>query len=164
MTVAGTGRRAARRWIDDAMVVTARVDVSTRGQGDVRDLTAAVAHALRDSGLDAGLATIFVAGSTAAVTTMEFERGAVKDLDALFERLAPREAPYQHHLAWGDDNGSSHARAALVGPSVSIPFEGGRLLLGTWQQVVLLEFDTRPRSREVVVQLLGEPKRARRAD
>lgn len=146
------------------MVVTSRIDVKTRGQGDVRDLTAAVADAIRRGGLDAGLATVFVAGSTAAVTTMEFEAGAVKDLDALFERLAPRAAPYQHHLTWGDDNGSSHARASLVGPSISIPFEDGRLLLGRWQQIVLLEFDTRPRNREIVLQLLGEPKTARRSD
>lgn len=145
------------------MVATSSIEVKTRGQGDVRDLTAAVADAIRGSGLDAGLATVFVAGSTAAVTTMEFEPGAVKDLGALFERLAPRDAPYQHHLTWGDDNGSSHARASLVGPSVSIPFEDGKLLLGTWQQIVLLEFDTRPRSREVVIQLLGEPKAAHRA-
>lgn len=90
------------------------------------------------------------------MTTIEFEPGAVADLNALLERLAPRGADYRHHLQWGDDNGSSHVRAALVGPSISIPFADGQLLLGTWQQVLLLELDTRSRRREVVVQVMGE--------
>jgi len=135
------------------MTVTSRHRVSTRGQGDVHDLTDAVAAAIRQAGLPDGLATVFVVGSTAGLTTMEFEPGAVADLGALFERLVPRRADYRHHLTWGDDNGSSHARAALVGPSISVPFEGGQLLLGTWQQIVLLEFDTRGRTREVVIQV-----------
>jgi secondary thiamine-phosphate synthase enzyme len=135
------------------MTVTSRHSVSTRGQGDVHNLTDAVAAAIDQAGVSSGLATVFVVGSTAAVTTMEFEPGAVADLAALFERLIPRSAEYRHHLTWGDDNGSSHARAALVGPSISVPFEGGRLLLGTWQQIVLLEFDTRGRTREVVIQV-----------
>jgi secondary thiamine-phosphate synthase enzyme len=135
------------------MTVTSRHRVSTRGQGDVHNLTDAVAAAIDQAGVSNGLATVFVVGSTAAVTTMEFEPGAVADLAALFERLIPRSADYRHHLTWGDDNGSSHARAALVGPSISVPFEGGRLLLGTWQQIVLLEFDTRGRTREVVIQV-----------
>jgi secondary thiamine-phosphate synthase enzyme len=135
------------------MTVTSRHSVSTRGQGDVHNLTDAVAAAIGQADVSNGLATVFVVGSTAAVTTMEFEPGAVADLAALFERLIPRSADYRHHLTWGDDNGSSHARAALVGPSISVPFEGGRLLLGTWQQIVLLEFDTRGRTREVVIQV-----------
>jgi secondary thiamine-phosphate synthase enzyme len=135
------------------MTLTSRHRVSTRGQGDVHDLTGTVAAAIRQAGLSDGLATVFVVGSTAAVTTMEFEPGAVADLAALFERLIPRRADYRHHLTWGDDNGSSHARAALVGPSISVPFEGGQMLLGTWQQIVLLEFDTRGRTREVVIQV-----------
>jgi len=135
------------------MTVTSRHRVSTRGQGDVHDLTDAVAATIRQAGLPDGLATVFVVGSTAGLTTMEFEPGAVADLGALFERLVPRRADYRHHLTWGDDNGSSHARAALVGPSISVPFEGGQLLLGTWQQIVLLEFDTRGRTREVVIQV-----------
>jgi len=135
------------------MTVTSRHRVSTRGQGDVHDLTDVVAAAIREAGVSGGLATVFIVGSTAAVTTMEFEPGAVADLAALYERLAPRAADYRHHLAWGDDNGSSHARAALVGPSICVPFEDGRLLLGTWQQIVLLEFDTRGRTREVVIQV-----------
>jgi len=87
---------------------------------------------------------------------MEFEPGTVADLDAAFERIAPREADYRHHLRWGDDNGSSHVRAALLGPSLGVPFADGELLLGTWQQIVLVEFDTRPREREYIVQVIGE--------
>lgn len=127
--------------------------MSTRGQGDVHDLTEAVAAAVRQAGARDGLATVFVVGSTAGITTMEFEPGAVADLAELFEEFAPRDGDYRHHLTWGDDNGSSHARASLVGPSLSVPFEDGRLLLGTWQQIVLLEFDTRGRTREIVIQV-----------
>jgi secondary thiamine-phosphate synthase enzyme len=138
------------------MVVHSRYRVSTRGQGDVHDLTAALAAAVRESGVRAGLATAFVAGSTAALSTMEFEPGAVADLAGLFEQLAPRSGSYRHHLTWGDDNGSSHARATVVGPSLTVPVQAGELTLGTWQQVVLLEFDTRPRTREIVIQVMGE--------
>jgi secondary thiamine-phosphate synthase enzyme len=138
------------------MVELTMHQVETKGQGDVRDLTAFIARALHASSLKSGLATIAVIGSTAGITTIEFEPGAVADLNKVWEQLAPRGGPYEHHLRWGDDNGSSHVRAAMLGPSVSIPFEGGRLLVGTWQQVVLIEFDTRPRSREVAVQLIGE--------
>jgi secondary thiamine-phosphate synthase enzyme len=90
------------------------------------------------------------------MTTIEFEPGAVADLNRLFDQLAPRAADYRHHLRWGDDNGSSHVRAALLGPSLTIPIVGGALALGTWQQIMLIEFDTRPRKREVVVQMVGE--------
>jgi secondary thiamine-phosphate synthase enzyme len=137
------------------MVELMMYQVETKGQGDVRDLTAFIARVLHASTLKSGLATIAVIGSTAGITTIEFEPGAVADLNKVWEQLAPRDGRYEHHLRWGDDNGSSHVRAAMLGPSVSIPFEAGRLLVGTWQQVVLIEFDTRPRSREVVVQLIG---------
>lgn len=130
--------------------------VDMNGQGDVRDLTTIVARALRASTLKAGLATVAVIGSTAGVTTIEFEPGAVADLNRAWEQIAPRAGTYEHHLRWGDDNGSSHVRAAMLGPSLSIPFEAGRLLVGTWQQIVLVEFDTRPRTREVAVQFIGE--------
>ena len=96
----------------------------------------------------AGLVTVFVVGSTAAITTIEFEPGAVADLNRLFDELAPRDAEYRHHLRWGDDNGSSHVRAALLGPSLTVPFVDGALLLGTWQQIMLLEFDTSPAARD----------------
>jgi secondary thiamine-phosphate synthase enzyme len=138
------------------VVRTHRFQIHTSGQGDAHDVTGAVAGAVRTSGLRAGIVAVFVVGSTAALTTIEFEPGAVADLNALFDRLAPRDADYRHHLRWGDDNGSSHVRAALLGPSITVPLVDGALTLGTWQQIMLLEFDTRPREREVVVHLVGE--------
>ena len=138
------------------MVVMATRELSTTGQGDVHDITRPVADFLAQSGMSSGLATVSVIGSTAGVTTIEFESGCVADLNAMFERLAPRDADYRHHLRWGDDNGSSHVRAALLGPSLTVPFADGVLTLGTWQQIMLLEFDTRPRKREIVVQIVGE--------
>src|SRR5262245_19131260 len=139
-----------------SMVETTRHHVNTAGQGDVQDLTAIVSRAVSGWSLAAGLATVAVIGSTAGVTTIEFESGAVADLNRVWETLAPRHATYEHHLRWGDDNGSSHVRAAMLGPSVTIPFTNRELLLGTWQQIALLEFDTRPRRRELVVQMMGE--------
>jgi secondary thiamine-phosphate synthase enzyme len=138
------------------MVITKSREIRTAGQGDAHDVTPIAVDAVVSSSLTAGNATVFVVGSTAAVTTIEFEPGAVADLNAVFERLAPRGGEYQHHLRWGDDNGSSHVRAALLGPSVTIPFADGQLLLGTWQQIMLLECDTQPRRREVIVQVIGE--------
>jgi secondary thiamine-phosphate synthase enzyme len=137
------------------MVETTMYQVETKGQGHVQDVTEFVSRVLKGSSLTSGLATVAVVGSTAGITTIEFEPGAVADFNEVWETLAPRRAEYAHHLRWGDDNGSSHVRAAMLGPSISIPFEAGRLLVGTWQQIVLVEFDTRPRTREVVVQLIG---------
>lgn len=138
------------------MVVTVTHELHTRGQGDAHDITGAVAAAVRESGIRSGIATAFVVGSTAGITTIEFEPGAIADFNRLFDELAPRTAEYRHHLRWGDDNGSSHVRAALLGPSLTIPFNEGKLVLGTWQQIMLVEFDTRARQREIVVQILGE--------
>lgn len=138
------------------MVVSHTHKVSTTGQGDAHDLTPVVARLVGESGIDSGIVTIFVVGSTAGITTIEFEPGAIHDLDAVFESLAPREGRYRHHLRWGDDNGSSHVRAALLGPSVTVPFSRGKLHVGTWQQIMLMEFDTGPRQRDVVVQIVGE--------
>src|SRR5207248_661464 len=138
------------------MVVTLRRDVQTKGQGDGHDITEMIAAALAASGCRAGIVTIFVVGSTAAVTTIEFEPGAVADLNGVLEVIAPRAHDYRHHLRWGDDNGSSHVRAALLGPSLTVPFAEAKLLLGTWQQIMLLECDTRPRKREIVIQIIGE--------
>ncbi len=138
------------------MVATHRTNVQTRGQDDAHDLTDRVANAVREAGIANGTVTVFVVGSTAAVTTIEFEPGAIADLNRVFERLAPRKGEYQHHLRWGDDNGSSHVRAALLGPSITVPVVGGEMTLGTWQQIMLVEFDTRPRRREVVIQTVGE--------
>jgi secondary thiamine-phosphate synthase enzyme len=138
------------------MVVTRTFEIATRGQGDAHDVTSDVARAVVESGAGDGIVTVFVGGSTAGLTTIEFEPGVVHDLGAVFERMAPRGAPYRHHLRWGDDNGSSHVRSALVGPSLTVPFRKRELMLGTWQQIALLEFDTRPRRREIVVQIVGE--------
>jgi secondary thiamine-phosphate synthase enzyme len=138
------------------MVRTDTHEISTKGQGDAHDVTHVVAKAVTQSGIQSGIVTVFVVGSTASVTTIEFEPGALHDLNAVFEELAPRDGDYQHHLRWGDDNGSSHVRAALLGPSVTIPFKDGELLLGEWQQIAVLEFDTRPRRREIVLQVIGE--------
>jgi secondary thiamine-phosphate synthase enzyme len=137
-------------------VKTARLSIATRGNGEILDVTGDVAEAVRGSGIENGIATFFVTGSTAAVTTLEFEPGLVHDLKAAFERLYPREMEYRHHQRWGDDNGHSHVRASMLGPSLVVPVIEGELSLGTWQQIVLVDFDTRPRQREVVVQLAGE--------
>lgn len=120
------------------------------------DLTAEVAHAIKASGLREGVVTVFVIGSTAAITTIEFEPGLRQDFPAALERLVPRNAEYVHERTWDDDNGHSHIRASMIGPSVSIPFVERRLMLGTWQQITLVECDTRPRQRTVVVQIMGE--------
>ncbi len=138
------------------MVTTVRYTIQTAGQGDIRNITTEVTSALKASQLTDGIVTVAVIGSTAAVTTIEFEPGAVADFDRLLEGLAPRGAEYAHHERWGDDNGSSHVRAAMLGPSLTVPFSGAELALGTWQQLVLMECDTRSRMREVVVQLIGE--------
>src|SRR5688500_10409115 len=138
------------------MVITKSQEIGTTGQGAAHDVTSVAAGVLAGSSLSSGIATVFVVGSTAGITTIEFEPGAVADLNGLFERLAPRRAEYRHHLRWGDDNGSSHVRAAMLGPSIAVPFVAGALTLGTWQQIMLLEFDTRPRRREIVIQIVGD--------
>ncbi|RPI57190.1 MAG: YjbQ family protein [Acidobacteria bacterium] len=138
------------------MVHTHKHEISTSGQGDAHDITAVVRRAIEAARVRDGLATAFVVGSTAGITTIEFEPGAVHDLNAVFDALAPRDGSYRHHLRWGDDNGSSHVRAALLGPSVTVPLQDGELLLGTWQQIALFEFDTQPRRRQVIVQIVGD--------
>lgn len=138
------------------MITTHTHEISTKGQGDAHDVTDEVARAVAESHIRTGIVTVFVVGSTAGVTTIEFESGAIHDLNAVFEELAPRDGEYQHHLRWGDDNGSSHVRAALLGPSVTIPFRDQELMLGQWQQIAVVEFDTRPRRRQIVVQIIGE--------
>ena len=132
---------------------TRRHTIRTKGQGDAHDVTALTAEAA--SSVQSGLATVFVVGSTAAVTTIEFEPGAIADLNDVFERLVPRWGDYEHHKRWGDDNGSSHVRAAMLGPSLTIPIVNGELTLGTWQQIMLLELDTRARERQIVIQITG---------
>ena len=134
----------------------AEVEASTRGHCDTHDLTGALREAIASSGVREGQALVFVPGSTAGVTTMEFEPGLRKDLPEFFERLAPEKADYHHQATWGDDNGASHVRAALLGPSVVVPVSRGEPLLGTWQQVVVVDFDTQPRQRRVWLQVIGE--------
>ena len=138
------------------MVVSKKLTINTNGNGDTLDITPGVMRAIKESKLTGGVVTLFVVGSTAALTTIEYEEGAVADLARVFEQIVPRHAEYEHHLRWGDDNGHSHVRAALLGPSLSVPFVGGQLTLGTWQQIILIDFDTHPRQREVVAQIMGE--------
>ncbi len=138
------------------MIASKKLTMMTKGNGDTIDITPGVERAIAEADLSNGVVTLFVIGSTAALTTIEYEDGAVNDLGRAIERLAPRGMEYEHHLRWSDDNGHSHVRAALVGPSLSVPVIGGRLTLGTWQQIILIDFDTRPRQREVVAQIMGE--------
>jgi secondary thiamine-phosphate synthase enzyme len=137
-------------------VVTLRIELRTDGHGDVRDVTGEAERVVRESGLADGTLTLFVPGSTAGLTTIEFEPGATADFQRLFDELAAPDREYRHHLTWGDDNGHSHVRAALLGPGITVPFTEGRLTLGTWQQIVLVDFDTRPRDRSLVAQIQGE--------
>jgi secondary thiamine-phosphate synthase enzyme len=137
-------------------LVTDTVPVSTRGDSQMIDITDEVQEVVERQGFREGAALVFVSGSTAGLTTVEYEPGLLEDIPAAFERLAPRGMRYAHEEAWHDGNGHSHVRASLLGPSLTIPFRDGRLLLGTWQQVVLIDFDNRPRQRDVVVQLSGE--------
>jgi len=138
------------------MTYAAEAKVQTRGCGDMHDITGALSQAIRESRLINGIVTAFVVGSTAGITTMEYESGLVHDMKTVFERIAPENAPYAHEEKWHDDNGHSHVRASLLGPSITVPFNGGKMVLGTWQQVVLIEFDTRPRERSIVLQVIGE--------
>lgn len=138
------------------MVITQELSLQTQGHTDVQDITRHVGDLVRETGLDAGIVTLFCPGSTGGLTTIEWERGAVSDLRQVFDEIAPPDRDYRHHQRWGDDNGSAHVRAALVGPSLTVPFVDGRLTLGTWQQIVFLDFDTRPRARRLVVQVMGE--------
>jgi secondary thiamine-phosphate synthase enzyme len=138
------------------MVETYTIKVSTGGDGDILDLTPQVAENVRISGFTSGVVTVFVPGSTAGITTVEFEPGLRKDLPEFFDKIIPKNKTYHHDATWGDGNGFSHLRAALVGPSLTVPFVSGRLNLGTWQQIVLLDFDNRPRRREILVQVIGE--------
>lgn len=132
------------------------ITLDTKGSGDLVDITTRISQLLENAAVKNGNLTLFVIGSTAAITTFEYEPGLAKDVGDLCEKLIPRRNHYCHDDTWGDANGFSHLRAMLLGPSLVIPFEDGRLLLGTWQQVVLAEFDTRPRKRKIIVHIIGE--------
>lgn len=138
------------------MVVTKELQFRTQGHCDVRDITASVRRAVHESGLTEGTVTVFCPGSTGGVTTIEYEDGVVADLRQILDEITPPDRAYRHHMRWGDDNGHSHIRAALIGPSLTVPFIDRRLTLGTWQQIVFCDFDTRPRSRNLVLQIIGE--------
>jgi secondary thiamine-phosphate synthase enzyme len=138
------------------MVITQELDLRTQGHCDIQDITSQVAGAVRETGLQEGIVTVFCPGSTGGLTTIEYESGALSDLQQVLDDITPPDRDYRHHLRWRDDNGHSHVRSALIGPSLTVPFVEGRLTLGTWQQIVFLDFDTRPRSRRLVVQVMGE--------
>jgi secondary thiamine-phosphate synthase enzyme len=138
------------------MTKSISIALSTQGNADIHDITERISSAVAGSGLKNGTATVFCPSSTSAVTTIEYEGGALSDLKRLFDEIVPAGRDYAHDARWHDGNGHSHVRAALLGPSISIPFVDGRLTLGTWQQVVYVDFDNRPRRRELVLQLLGE--------
>jgi secondary thiamine-phosphate synthase enzyme len=137
-------------------VVTRNFTIETKGNTQVLDITHEVKRQILESGLTSGIAVVFVAGSTAGVTTIEYESGVINDLAAAIERLVPMSIHYDHDARWQDGNGYAHVRAALLGSSLTVPFQNKRVILGTWQQIVLLDFDNRPRSRDIVVQLIGE--------
>jgi secondary thiamine-phosphate synthase enzyme len=137
-------------------VKTFSLILSTRGNTDVHDITAEVASHVAQSGLKDGTMTVFCPSSTSALTTIEYESGAINDLKRLFDEIIPTNREYAHNARWGDGNGHSHVRAALLGSSLTIPFVNGRLTLGTWQQIVYLDFDNRPRERELILQMIGE--------
>jgi secondary thiamine-phosphate synthase enzyme len=138
------------------MVRTSTITLNTRGNADVHDITDQVAGAVSGSGLTHGSVTVFCSSSTSAVTTIEYETGAIKDLRRLFDEIIPPDHEYAHNARWGDGNGHSHVRAALLGASLTVPFVNGRLVLGTWQQLIHIDFDNRPREREIILQLIGE--------
>ena len=137
-------------------VHTTTLEFSTRGDADIIDITQQVQERVMDSPLADGLVTVFVPGSTGGVITLEFEPGLVRDLKEAFERWAPRDITYRHEQAWRDDNGHSHVRASMIGPSLSVPFTDRRLTLGTWQQIAFVDFDSRPRRRVLILQIMGD--------
>jgi secondary thiamine-phosphate synthase enzyme len=135
---------------------TKRIQVSTHGQGETINVTSEIAREVNNSGVNSGTVTVFIPGSTAGITTIEYEPGLLTDLKDMWERIIPATVNYEHDKAWGDGNGHSHVRASLLGPSVTVPFVNKRLTLGTWQQIVITDFDVRPRSREIILQIMGE--------
>lgn len=138
------------------VVETQTIGFETRGDADMLDITDNVANAVAETGLREGTVTIFSPSATSALTTIEYESGCLSDLRRLFDEVADPERHYAHNARWGDGNGHSHVRAALLGPSLTVPLVGGALTLGTWQQIIFVDFDNRPRRRELVVQIMGQ--------
>jgi secondary thiamine-phosphate synthase enzyme len=138
-------------------IKTVEIEFSTKGKTDIIDITSKVDQVLTDSGFNEGHVTLFTIGSTSGISTIEYEPGLIHhDIATMFENFAPYGDHYQHNLTWGDNNGASHLRSTLTGTSLSIPFKQGKLMIGTWQQIAYFDFDTRPRSRKVVIQLIGK--------
>ncbi len=138
------------------MVVSKSIELRTRGHCDIQDITSQVKREVTQSGIKNGIVIVFVPGSTGGVTTIEFESGVLSDLQQMFDRVIPTNIAYKHDLRWGDGNGYAHVRASLLGPSLTVPLVDGRLTLGTWQQIVFVDFDNRSRSRRLIVQIMGE--------
>ena len=138
------------------VVQTERLSFNTKGDCDIIDITDAVSKKLSSTQMKNGIVTVFVVGSTGGLTTVEYEPGLVKDLNELFEKIIPSNQSYHHDETWHDGNGHSHLRASLLGPSLTVPFESGQLLLGTWQQIIFIDFDIRRRNRELILQFMGE--------
>ena len=137
-------------------IVTEKITVKTNGNSDIINITDDVQVLINKSGFVEGNATVFIVGSTASISTIEYESGLKKDLPELLEKLIPSDIPYNHNETWGDKNGHAHLRSTIFGCSQVIPFEKSRMLLGTWQQLVLIDFDDRPRTRTIVVQIIGK--------
>ncbi len=138
------------------MIVTRKISLQSKGECDIIDITPQVEKQIVDAGINSGTVTLFVSGSTAGISTIEFESGVLSDFRDMWERNVPRDIPYNHDRRWGDGNGYSHVRASLLGASLVIPFNDKKLTLGTWQQIVIVDFDNRPRSRQVILQIMGE--------
>ena len=138
------------------MIDTKTFTISTKGINDIINLTNNIENKLLDSKINSGILNVFMAGSTGGITTIEFEPGLVKDIKEFLSELIPYEKKYKHHETWGCDNGSSHLKSALISPSFTVPFNNNKMLLGTWQQIIFIEFDTRARNREIILQILGE--------
>ncbi|MBA7564551.1 hypothetical protein ES708_06214 [subsurface metagenome] len=138
------------------MIATRKISLQTKGNCDIIDITPQVEQQVAETDINNGTATLFVAGSTAGISTIEFESGVLSDFQSMWERNIPQNIPYNHDRRWGDGNGYSHVRASLLGASLVIPFNDKRLTLGTWQQIVLVDFDNRPRSRQIILQIMGD--------
>jgi secondary thiamine-phosphate synthase enzyme len=142
--------------VEDDMIATDTIALNTKGFTDVIDITGRVTKIVGQSGIQNGLVTIFCSGSTGGITTIEFESGVINDLKKAIEKIVPSNISYEHDKRWGDGNGFSHVRAALMKPSLAIPVVKGKLALGTWQQIVFMDFDNRERDRKIAVQIIGE--------